>query len=69
VAVILLVTNVLLIRWVRRPIRKLVEGVASIGQGRFDFRIEPLRSAEMMRLGSERPPEPLLTSRLSWRAC
>lgn len=50
VTLILAATNVLLVRWVRRPISKLVAGVGAIGQGRFDVRIEPLRTAEMTRV-------------------
>lgn len=47
VVLILIAINVLLLRWLRRPIDKLVAGVGKIGQGQFDARIEPLRSPEM----------------------
>ncbi len=50
VALILAAMNVLLVRWVRRPIGRLVAGVGGIGQGRFDVRIEPFHTTEMARL-------------------
>jgi sigma-B regulation protein RsbU (phosphoserine phosphatase) len=49
--VILLVTiNVLLVRWVRRPIQDLVRGVQWIASGDFDRRIQETGSAELRLL-------------------
>jgi sigma-B regulation protein RsbU (phosphoserine phosphatase) len=50
--VLVLVTiNVLLIRWVRRPIQDLVNGVQSVASGDFAQRIEESGAAELRLLG------------------
>ncbi|MHC4800349.1 MAG: PP2C family protein-serine/threonine phosphatase, partial [Planctomycetota bacterium] len=46
VALIIAVTNYLLLRWVRRPIQSLVDGVEIIRQGRFDHRIDEFGTTE-----------------------
>ncbi|GMU22693.1 MAG: hypothetical protein AMXMBFR13_27780 [Phycisphaerae bacterium] len=47
VATVVAITNLLLARWIRQPIQRLVEGVEAIRHARFDHRVPPLVTAEM----------------------
>jgi serine phosphatase RsbU (regulator of sigma subunit) len=51
VAMVIVVTNLMLWRLVRRPIRRLTQGVEAVRERRFDHRIEQLNTAELQFLG------------------
>lgn len=65
VATVVAVMNLLLARWVRRPIQQLVEGVEAVRQGRFDHRVPALVTAELRFLadGFNRMSESLQETR------
>lgn len=50
-ATVLAVTNLLLVRWVRRPIRSLVAGVEAIRAGHYGRRVAELSTTELRFLG------------------
>ncbi len=45
------VTTIMVLRWVRDPLRDLVSGIRQLGQGRFDVRVRPSGSPELRYLG------------------
>jgi sigma-B regulation protein RsbU (phosphoserine phosphatase) len=48
--VILVVTSGVTVIWVHEPLRRLVNGLRAVGEGRFDVRIEPHGSTELRYL-------------------
>jgi serine phosphatase RsbU (regulator of sigma subunit) len=47
---LLIIVNILLLRWVKRPINRLVQGVRAIGDGNFAHRLEERGSSEFFAL-------------------
>ncbi|MCH7872855.1 MAG: SpoIIE family protein phosphatase [Planctomycetes bacterium] len=41
------VTTFIVLKWVRDPLRELVNGIRDVGHGRFDVRLRPVGSAEL----------------------